>query len=74
LNAGEWVRRVRLVMVAPDTRHPRRFQAEIPLIELSKFGQPPLTLIQAGPKPQDLSCQSPGFIAVTGHRDRPCDA
>src|ERR1035437_3958222 len=42
LNAGEWVRRVRLVMVAPDTRHPRRFQAEIPLIELSKFGQPPL--------------------------------
>jgi hypothetical protein len=29
-------------MIAPDTRHPRRFQAEIPLIELPEFGQPPL--------------------------------
>jgi len=31
-------------MVAPDLRHPRRSQAEIPLIDLSEFGQPPLTL------------------------------
>jgi hypothetical protein len=30
-------------MVAPDLRHPRRSQAEIPLIDLSEFGQPPLT-------------------------------
>jgi hypothetical protein len=30
-------------MVAPDTRHSRRSQAEIPLIGLSEFGQPPLT-------------------------------
>jgi hypothetical protein len=29
-------------MVAPDLRHPRRSQAEIPLIDLSEFGQPPL--------------------------------
>jgi hypothetical protein len=31
-------------MVAPDLRHPRRSQAEIPLIDLSEFGQPPLTI------------------------------
>src|SRR6476660_9034898 len=42
LNAGACVRRTRLVMVAPDLRHPRRSQAEIPLIDLSEFGQPPL--------------------------------
>jgi hypothetical protein len=30
-------------MVAPDLRHPRRSQAEIPLIDLSEFGQPPLS-------------------------------
>jgi enoyl-CoA hydratase/carnithine racemase len=29
-------------MVAPDMRHSRRSQAEIPLIGLSEFGQPPL--------------------------------
>jgi hypothetical protein len=29
-------------MVAPDARHPRRSQAEIPLIDLSEFGRPPL--------------------------------
>src|SRR3954466_6374741 len=44
LKAGACVRRTRLVMVAPDLRHPRRSQAEIPLIDLSEFGQPPLTL------------------------------
>src|SRR5580693_4522044 len=43
LNAGAWVRRARLVMVAPDLRHARRSQAEIPLINLSEFGQPPLS-------------------------------
>src|SRR3954471_21307431 len=42
LNAGAWVRRARLVMVAPDPRHTRRSQAETPLIDLSEFGQPPL--------------------------------
>jgi hypothetical protein len=44
LKAGACVRRTRLVMVAPDLRHPCRSQAEIPLIDLSEFGQPPLTL------------------------------
>jgi hypothetical protein len=34
---------VRFVIVAPDPRHSRRFQAEFPLNELSEFGQPPLT-------------------------------
>jgi hypothetical protein len=42
LKAGAWVRRARLVIVAPDPRHPRRSQAENPLIDLSEFGQPPL--------------------------------
>jgi hypothetical protein len=47
LNAAAWVRRVRLVILAPDPRHPRRSQAEIPLIGLSEFGRPPL-LYQVG--------------------------
>jgi hypothetical protein len=34
-------------MVAPDLRHPRRSQAEIPLIDLSEFGQPPLAAERA---------------------------
>jgi hypothetical protein len=33
---------VRFVIVAPDPRQSRRFQAEFPLIGLSEFGQPPL--------------------------------
>src|SRR5271166_4334030 len=45
LKPGLCVRRTRLVMVAPDTRHSRRSQAETPLIGLSEFGQPPLFLI-----------------------------
>src|SRR6478609_10470026 len=48
LKAGACVRRTRLVMVAPDLRHPRRSQAEIPLIDLSEFGQPPDHAQQAG--------------------------
>jgi hypothetical protein len=48
LKAGLWVRRTRLVMVAPDTRHSRRSQAEIPLIDLSEFGQPPLSSPDGG--------------------------
>jgi hypothetical protein len=43
LNAGLCVRRARLAMLAPDTRHYRRFQADFPLIGLSKLGRPPLT-------------------------------
>src|SRR5271166_1418408 len=46
LKAGAWVRRDRFVMVVPDPRHPRRSQAEIPLIGLSGFGRPPLTLAE----------------------------
>src|SRR4051794_5542891 len=42
LTAGLWVRRIRFVMLAPDPRHHRRFQADPPLIALSEFGQPPL--------------------------------
>jgi hypothetical protein len=43
LKAGAWLRRVRFVIVSPDLRHNRRFQAEIPLIPVSEFGQPPLS-------------------------------
>jgi hypothetical protein len=42
LKAGLCVRRTRLVIVAPERRHFGRSQAEIPLIDLSEFGQPPL--------------------------------
>src|SRR3954447_6100525 len=42
LKPGLWVRRIRFVMLAPDPRHHRRFQADPPLIALSEFGQPPL--------------------------------
>jgi hypothetical protein len=42
LKAAAWVRRTRLVIVTPDPRHPRCFQADFPLIELSEFGRPPL--------------------------------
>jgi hypothetical protein len=44
LNAGAWLRRVRFVIISPVPRHHRRVQAEIPLIPVFEFGQPPLTL------------------------------
>jgi len=38
LKAGVWFRRVRFVMISPDSRQPRcRCQAENPLIVLSRF-------------------------------------
>jgi hypothetical protein len=43
LKAGLCVRRARLAIVAPDLRHSRRSQAEIPLIDLSEFARPPLS-------------------------------
>src|SRR3954466_1512221 len=43
LKAGAWVRRIRLAIVAPDLRHSHRSQAELPLIDLSEFSQPPLS-------------------------------
>src|SRR2546421_6685638 len=57
LKAGAWVRRIRLAIVAPDLRHSRRSQAELPLIDLSEFGRPPLlslkTSAQNSPNPQE---------------------
>jgi hypothetical protein len=38
LKAEAWVQRIRLAIVAPDLRHSRRSQAELPLIDLSEFG------------------------------------
>src|ERR1700745_496697 len=43
LKAGEWFRRGRLLMVSPVHGDYRRYQAEIPLIALSKFPRPALT-------------------------------
>jgi hypothetical protein len=40
LNAGLWVRRARLDIFSPDLRHPRRAQAENPLIALSRLRIP----------------------------------
>jgi hypothetical protein len=43
LKAGEWFRRGRLFMVSPVRGDHRRFQAEIPLIDLFKFAEPALS-------------------------------
>jgi len=50
LKAGLWVRRARLAIVAPDMRHSRRSQADLPLIDLSEFGQPPLLAVPKLPR------------------------
>jgi hypothetical protein len=42
LKAGEWFRRGRLLMVSPVHGDYRRYQAETPLIALSKFPRPAL--------------------------------
>jgi hypothetical protein len=47
LKSGLWVRLARFAIRAPDRRHHRRFQAEIPLMPVSEFGQPPLPYHQA---------------------------
>jgi hypothetical protein len=44
LKAGEWFRRGRLFMVSPVRGDHRRFQAEIPLIVLSRFSGPALLI------------------------------
>src|SRR5882672_7486798 len=49
LKAGEWFRRGRLLMVSPVHGDYRRYQAEIPLIVLSRFPGPALCgLIRGG--------------------------
>ncbi len=45
LKPDEWFRRVRFVIVSPDPRHHRRFQAENPFITLSEFPRPALISI-----------------------------
>jgi hypothetical protein len=62
LKAGLWFRRARLVILAPDPRHPRRAQAENPLNDLSKFSRPPLPATRRQPS-YDPSCSSPVGIA-----------
>jgi hypothetical protein len=43
LNTGVWFRRGRLLMVSPVRGHHRRYQAETPLIPLSRFAEPALS-------------------------------
>jgi len=43
LNTGVWFRRGRLLIVSPVRGHHRRYQAETPLIPLSRFAEPALT-------------------------------
>jgi hypothetical protein len=45
LNTGVWFRRGRLLIVSPVRGHHRRYQAETPLIPLSRFAEPALTTI-----------------------------
>jgi len=42
LNTGVWFRRGRLLIVSPVRGHHRRYQAETPLIPLSRFAEPAL--------------------------------
>src|SRR5712664_861902 len=64
LKAGEWFRRGRLFMVSPVHGDYRRYQAEIPLIVLSRFPGPALTPMRTAPI-VDLSC----FAARCSFRD-----
>src|ERR1700710_1084965 len=61
---GAWPRRVRLVMFAPDPRHPRRSQAGFPLIGLSEFGRPPLC--RARPRSRRRFVPGPPVPTATG--------
>jgi len=47
LNAGVWLRLVRLVIVSPAQRHHRRSQADTPLSQMSRFSRPALTTYSA---------------------------
>src|SRR5271165_6333656 len=67
LKPGLCVRRTRLVMVAPDTRHSRRSQAETPLIGLSEFGQPPL-VSPAATSVLRAAASRRGAVASVGRR------
>src|SRR3954454_3860661 len=72
LNAGAWVRRARLVMVAPDPRHTRRSQAETPLIDLSEFGQPALVKVtEDRPHRQNAVNGSSLKLCVVHHPNMP---
>src|SRR5690606_38668693 len=54
---GVWLRRGRLVMVAPVRGHPGRHQAHNPLIPLSSFPAPPLQTppVTASPLPSSAN-------------------
>src|SRR5690554_1447336 len=64
LNTGVWLRRGRLVMVAPVRGHTGRHQAQNPLIPLSSFPEPPLIrdyrLQKSGPSDQEGTRQHEG--------------
>jgi hypothetical protein len=54
-------------MLAPDPRHTRRSQAETPLIDLSEFGQPPLSAGKVSQAPMlmvDSAMASPNRFSL----------
>src|SRR4051794_15959531 len=70
LKAGAWVRRVRLVMFAPDPRQLRRSQAETPLIDLSGISQPSLgniNRVHFGNRSLAPSGPRRSFVEAVGH-------
>src|SRR5229473_5014418 len=77
LKAGEWFRRGRLFMVSPVRGDHRRFQAEIPLIVLSRFPEPALcelgrrSICVAEPQRRRqalwLQTRPPAYIQRFGH-------
>jgi hypothetical protein len=48
LNTGVWFRRGRLLIVSPVRGHHRRYQAETPLIPLSRFAEPAINNSASG--------------------------
>jgi len=61
-------------MVAPDPRHPRRSQAEFPLIDLSEFGRPPLCAVAAGSMSKQDFSRLEVLLQVQSGRVRVADA
>jgi len=57
-------------MFAPDPRHHRRFQAGLPLIGLSEFGQPSLMVLDGRNSPHDRGGPATGVPAFcnTAHQ------
>src|SRR5258708_3987590 len=71
LKAGVWFRRVRFVMISPDSRQPRcRSQAENPLIVLSRFPEPALSAARRDFEARDDRKAIPAAVVTTAQRGK----